>query len=130
MGDGSMLDVVPTDLGRVGGLICWGNYMPLARFHLYAQALLSPSRLFDFRGVPLASYRRVRGTGERAGGWPRAERLSPSRLTGFRGVPLASYRRVRGRGDGGWREPSPGSCDLGPEGIEHALPAPERRRHG
>jgi nitrilase len=39
MGDGSMLDVVPTDLGRVGGLICWENYMPLARFHLYAQGV-------------------------------------------------------------------------------------------
>jgi nitrilase len=39
MGDGSTLDVVPTDLGRVGGLICWENYMPLARFHLYAQGV-------------------------------------------------------------------------------------------
>jgi predicted amidohydrolase len=39
MGDGSMLDVVPTELGRIGGLICWENYMPLARFHLYAQGV-------------------------------------------------------------------------------------------
>jgi nitrilase len=39
MGDGSMLDVVPTELGRLGGLICWENYMPLARFHLYAQGV-------------------------------------------------------------------------------------------
>ena len=39
MGDGSMLEVVPTELGRVGGLICWENYMPLARFHLYAQGV-------------------------------------------------------------------------------------------
>jgi nitrilase len=39
MGDGSMLNVVPTDLGRLGGLICWENYMPLARFHLYAQGV-------------------------------------------------------------------------------------------
>jgi hypothetical protein len=27
MGDGSMLEVVPTELGRLGGLICWENYM-------------------------------------------------------------------------------------------------------
>jgi nitrilase len=39
MGDGSMLKVVPTKLGRIGGLICWENYMPLARFHLYAQGV-------------------------------------------------------------------------------------------
>ena len=39
MGDGSTLEVVPTELGRIGGLICWENYMPLARFHLYAQGI-------------------------------------------------------------------------------------------
>jgi nitrilase len=39
MGDGSTLDVVPTALGRLGGLVCWENYMPLARFHLYAQGV-------------------------------------------------------------------------------------------
>lgn len=39
MGDGSTLKVVPTDVGRLGGLICWENYMPLARFHLYAQGV-------------------------------------------------------------------------------------------
>lgn len=39
MGDGSTLRVVPTELGRIGGLICWENYMPLARFHLYAQGV-------------------------------------------------------------------------------------------
>jgi nitrilase len=35
LGDGHGLDAVETDLGRVGGLICWENYMPLARFALY-----------------------------------------------------------------------------------------------
>ena len=38
-GDGSTLDVVQTPLGRLGGLICWENYMPLARFHQYAQGV-------------------------------------------------------------------------------------------
>jgi nitrilase len=39
MGDGSTLRVVDTPFGRIGGLICWENYMPLARFHLYAQGI-------------------------------------------------------------------------------------------
>jgi len=34
-GDGSGLRAIETDLGRLGGLICWENYMALARFALY-----------------------------------------------------------------------------------------------
>jgi len=35
-GDGSTLEVYDTTLGKLGGLICWENYMPLARYSMYA----------------------------------------------------------------------------------------------
>lgn len=38
-GDGSTLPVFDTDFGRLGGLICWEHYMPLARAALYAQGV-------------------------------------------------------------------------------------------
>jgi nitrilase len=34
-GDGRGLRAIETEIGRIGGLICWENYMPLARFSLY-----------------------------------------------------------------------------------------------
>ena len=34
-GDGSTLPVIATELGKIGGLICWENYMPLARMAMY-----------------------------------------------------------------------------------------------
>ena len=38
-GDGSTLTVLNTELGRIGGLICWENYMPLARTVLYGKGV-------------------------------------------------------------------------------------------
>jgi len=38
-GDGSTLPVFETHLGRLGGLICWENYMPLARMAMYGKGV-------------------------------------------------------------------------------------------
>lgn len=38
-GDGSTLTALDTSLGKIGGLICWENYMPLARMSMYAKGV-------------------------------------------------------------------------------------------
>jgi nitrilase len=38
-GDGDGLEAVETPYGRLGGLVCWENYMPLARFALYESGI-------------------------------------------------------------------------------------------
>lgn len=38
-GDGSTLDVIDSELGRVGAVICWENYMPALRSVMYAQGV-------------------------------------------------------------------------------------------
>jgi len=38
-GDGAGLKAISTPVGRIGVLLCWENYMPLARFALYAQGI-------------------------------------------------------------------------------------------
>lgn len=38
-GDGSTLDVYDTELGRLGAVICWENYMPLLRTAMYSKGI-------------------------------------------------------------------------------------------
>ncbi len=59
-GDGSGLRVVDTPVGRLGCLICWETYMPLARHALYAQNIeiyLAPT--WDCGGTWLASMNHI-----------------------------------------------------------------------
>jgi nitrilase len=55
VGDGSDLEVYDTPFGRLGGLLCWENYMPLARYAMCAwgtQVFVAPT--WD-RGEPWLS---------------------------------------------------------------------------
>ena len=59
-GVGSTLAVIDTDFGRLGGLICWENYMPLARAAMYEQGIdvyLAPT--WDNSDVWVASMRHI-----------------------------------------------------------------------
>jgi nitrilase len=38
-GDGSTMPVLQTPIGRLGAVICWENYMPLLRMHMYSQGI-------------------------------------------------------------------------------------------
>lgn len=38
-GDGSTMPVFHTALGRIGAVICWENYMPMLRMHMFAQGI-------------------------------------------------------------------------------------------
>ena len=38
-GDGSTMKTVDTPMGRIGNVICWENYMPMLRMHMYSQGV-------------------------------------------------------------------------------------------
>lgn len=59
-GDGSTMPVLDTELGKMGALICWENYMPLARMAMYAkgvQLYLAPTA--DSRDTWQATIRHI-----------------------------------------------------------------------
>jgi nitrilase len=59
-GDASGLRVVDTPVGRVGALLCWESYMPLARYALYAQNIdIYVAPTWDCGDMWLATMRHV-----------------------------------------------------------------------
>ncbi|HYG57361.1 MAG TPA: carbon-nitrogen hydrolase family protein [Symbiobacteriaceae bacterium] len=63
-GDGSTLTAVKTEFGTIGGLICWENYMPLARMAMYTKGVdiyLAPTA--DSRETWQATIRHIANEG-------------------------------------------------------------------
>jgi len=59
-GDGSTFTVIDTEFGKLGGLICWENYMPLARMAMYSKGVelyLAPTA--DSRDTSQATLRHI-----------------------------------------------------------------------
>jgi nitrilase len=64
MGDASGLRVTQTPVGRVGGLICWENYMPLPRFSLFAQGVeIYVAPTWDEGGTWISTMRHIAAEG-------------------------------------------------------------------
>jgi len=60
LGDGSTMQVADTAIGRIGVAICWENYMPLYRQHLYNQGVeLWCAPTVDSREIWQASMRHI-----------------------------------------------------------------------
>ncbi|MCP4753060.1 MAG: carbon-nitrogen hydrolase family protein [Proteobacteria bacterium] len=59
-GDGSTMEVVDTPLGRLGSVICWENYMPFLRMHMFAQGVqLYCAPTADSRDTWLSTMRHI-----------------------------------------------------------------------
>jgi len=64
-GDGSTLQVYDTPIGKLSGLICWENYMPLARYAMYAWgSRLHVASTWDRGEVWLATVRHIAKEGQ------------------------------------------------------------------
>lgn len=59
-GDGSTMPVIDTEVGRIGAVICWENFMPLLRMYMYSQGIqiyLAPTA--DDRETNLSTMRHI-----------------------------------------------------------------------
>ena len=114
-GDGSTLPVFDTELGRLGAVICWENYMPLLRTAMYAkniQIYCAPTA--DGRKTWLPTMQHVAMEG-------RCFVLSCNQFARRRDFP-ADYATIQGE-DPDTVICSGGSCIVGPLGEVLAGPA-------
>lgn len=59
-GDGSTLPVFDTDIGKIGAVICWENYMPMLRMAMYAKGIeIYCAPTLDERESWIASMRHI-----------------------------------------------------------------------
>ncbi|HJO38745.1 MAG: nitrilase-related carbon-nitrogen hydrolase [Vicinamibacterales bacterium] len=59
-GDGSTMPVFDTPLGRLGAVICWENYMPAMRLHMYSKGIqIYCAPTADERDTWVASMRHI-----------------------------------------------------------------------
>jgi nitrilase len=121
IGAGDDLDVVETPVGRVGGLICWENRMPLARWRVYQggpQIWVAPTA--DDSDGWLASMRHI---AIESGAWvvSAPQYIPASAFPDDFPVPLPEGKDVLGRGGAAIVEPTAGDVVAGPlygeEGI-------------
>jgi len=63
-GDGSTLPVFDTEIGKLGAVICWENYMPLLRMAMYAKGIqLYCAPTADARDTWIASMQHIAAEG-------------------------------------------------------------------
>jgi nitrilase len=113
-GDGSTLPVVNTNLGKIGTVICWENYMPLLRTAMYAKGIeLYCAVTVDDRETWIPTVRHIALEGRcfvlSACQCVRRADLPPGCPTG--GIPASQDMVIRG-----------GSCIVGPLGALLAGP--------
>jgi nitrilase len=114
VGKGDDLDVVDTPAGRVGGLICWENRMPLARYAVYKggpQIWVAPTA--DDTDGWLASMRHIAiESGAYVVSVP--QYIPASAFPGDFPAPLPEGKDVFGRGGAAICEPAGGTVVAGP----------------
>ena len=98
-GDGSTLPVFETEIGRLGAVICWENYMSLLRMAMYQKGIeLYCAPTADARDTWIASMRHIACEGA----------ASCSRRTSSPGA-ATTLKTTRSRG---WRTPMPYSAGV------------------